>query len=454
MTDFRNVRVHFVGIGGISLSALAVLVLARGGVVSGSDTQPSRITDKLERLGVKVYYSHDASNVCGANLVVLSCAIHDDNPECVEAKRLGIKTIGRAELLAEISSEYLNVITIAGSHGKTTTTGMVASCLKQAGLEPTIHIGGEMESIDGNVFVGDKYYFVTEACEYKDSFLSFKNQAVSCVLNVQEDHMDYFKTKNNLQNSFIKYLKNTNKNGICVINTDDEFLDGVKVDRKIITYAVKNKNADYVAKNVRECKWGKYSFDVFKRGEKVIRVKLPCMGKHQIYNALACVAICDWFGIDLNVIAKGLAEFSGIKRRFEEVGSLNGAKVFHDYAHHPTEIQANIKATKRFTKGKVIVVFQPHTFTRTRDLWDEFANCFCAADEVCVFKIYPAREPAILGITAESLAEAVRGVSGCVWSSNDYCELYNQLKAKVAPNDTVLILGAGSIESFCELFKH
>ena len=330
---------------------------------------------------------------------------------------------------------------------------MVASCLLEAGLNPTIHIGGEMVSIGGNVRLGEKSFFVTEACEYKDSFLAFQNQMVSCVLNVQDDHMDYFKTRKNLQNSFQKYLKNTNKNGFLILNGDDEFLENVDFNAKIIRYGIKNKNVNVIAKNIRECRWSKFSFDLFINGERCARIKLPCVGRHQIYNALATVSICLSFGISIDVIVRGLEKFSGIKRRFEDVGEINGAKVFHDYAHHPTEIQANIKAAKKFTKGKLFVVFQPHTFSRTRDLWDDFLKCFEGADEVCIFKIYPARESPIDGISAETLAQEIRDCGVNSTSFENYYDLFQMLMQHVCKYDIVLILGAGDIENFCNYIK-
>jgi len=453
MINLSNKRVHFIGIGGISMSALAVLSNHKGAIVTGSDITKSRITDKLDKLGITVYYGHEAKNVLNSDIVVYSPAIHSDNVEYTQAQKLGLLLVRRDELLAEIASEYQNVITIAGSHGKTTTTAMVSMCFLDAGLEPTIHIGGELNSINGNVYVGQKYFFISEACEYVDSFLKFKNQKVSCVLNVQSDHMDYFKNIDNLHNSFLNYLKNTSEYGFCVLNNDDEFIKKINSNQNQITYAIKDKKANYRAANIRECKFSKYSFDILENNKKVNRIKLSVTGKHQIYNALACYTICKIFGISDDFIKKSLENFSGVKRRFEEVGYINGAKVIHDYAHHPTEIKANIMATKKFVKGKLFIVFQPHTFTRTRELWSDFKECFLGADHVVIYKIYPAREKEIMGIDAENLSFEINKTGVYSKAINDYNELYNYLKMYVNKNDIVLILGAGDIENFCKLIK-
>ncbi len=450
MKSFKNKRIHFVGIGGISLSALACFVKNQGAIVSGSDLKKTKVTDDLEARGIKIFVGHRSQNVCGVDVVFFSGAIGDDNPEIEQAMALGIPTFSRAWLLGKIAEGYKNVIAVSGSHGKTTTTGMIASCLLGAKKDPTIHIGGVMKSLNSNFKIGGENYFVTEACEYKDSFLSIKNQAISCVLNVQEDHMDYFKTKNNLQKSFQIFIKNTNKNGICVINADDEYLENFLENDKMLAFGIKNRHAFVRAKSIRECKWSRFSFDLFVGEKKTVRIKLPVVGRHQIYNALACVAVCLHLGLSVEEIKCGLENFSGIKRRFERVGDVNGATIFHDYAHHPTEIQANIKATKKFTKGKVFVVFQPHTFSRTRDLWKEFVTCFDGADEVCIFKIYPAREYPIDGIDEKSLSEAIGFCGVKSTSLSSFGELKEYLNARCREKDVVLILGAGDIEDFCE----
>ena len=450
--EFKNKNIFIIGIGGISLSALAMMLKNNGAKVKGSDIHKSRITTGLEQNGIEVLYGHKAQNVVGTDIVIYSAAIHDDNPEFKKAAELKIPMLTRAELLAEIALKYKNVIAVSGSHGKTTTTGMIASCFIDAGLNPTVHIGGELKKINGNVYIGGKDYFISEACEYVDSFLRFKKLSTAVALNVQADHMDYFKTIENLQNSFKIYLNITNKNQVSVINNDDEFLKGVSVRADKITYAI-NSSADFMAKNLRRNKFSRYSYDLYYKDIKLSRIKLSVTGKHEVYNSLACICVCLHFGLTLSEISMSLERFSGIKRRFEDVGDINGAKVFHDYAHHPTEIQANIKAAKEFTKGRVIAIFQPHTYTRTKSLWNDFINCFSDADLVYFYKIYPARENPIDGVTTENLAKELQKSGKSAINFNNFDDLYITLKNNALKDDTILILGAGNIDAFCEYIK-
>ena len=443
-----NKHIHFVGIGGISLSALAIMCLKKGCCVSGSDTTKTISTQNLENLGIKVYYSHDKTNIIGADLVVYSAAIHKDNPEIVAAKELGIQTIDRAELLGRISKEYKNVIAVAGTHGKTTTTGMIASIFLRANLNPTIHIGGYLPIIEGNVRLGGTEYFVTEACEYYDSFLSLCPN-VSVILNIQKDHLDYFKNMANLQKSFEKFTKNTKLSGVVITNFDDENCKKLSADCKIIYYGFSNGNlyADNIT-SVDE----KYSFDAIYFGKNLGRICLPIVGKHNIYNALASIAVSLFFDIDFCVIKQALETFLPSKRRYQEIVLPNGVTVVHDYAHHPTEIKACLVATKKRTKNKLIVVFEPHTFSRTQYLWEEFCECFGGADKVYLPPIYPARESPIENISSENLAKQIclHGID-CV-ATKDLKETYNFLQQDIKNGNCFLLLGAGTIVHLAEMF--
>lgn len=431
------------------MSAIACLLLKDNNIITGSDISKSEITEKLEKLGIKIAYEHKAENVIHSDIVISSAAIHDDNPEIIEAKKRNIKIFSRASILGDISKKYKNVITVSGSHGKTTTTGMIATCFLNAGLEPTIHIGGTLNSIKSNVYIGGNDYFITEACEYVDSFLEFKSH--SCVaLNIEPDHMDYFKTIDNLINSFKKYLSNCKTKGYTVINADDDRLLKINNKKRTYTYGIKNKNAMVVARNIRKCKFSKYSFDVYRNNKKLGRIKLSIPGKHEIYNALACVCVCLQYKIDFSTIALALNEFSGIKRRFEEVGKINGGVVIHDYAHHPTEIEANIVAVKSSIKGRVFVVFQPHTYSRTKALLNDFVRVLSLSDIAYLYKIYPAREAPIHGITSDIVSDKIRDLGTFSKSFNDFESLYKELKVNVKKDDIVLVLGAGDIEKFCE----
>ena len=431
------------------MSAIAEL-LKENNVITGSDITKSDITKKLEASGIKIFYSHRAENLPSVtDMIIRSASIHDDNPEMMEGKKRGIKVYNRAEVLGQIAKKYKNVITISGSHGKTTTTGLIATCFLNAGLEPTIHIGGILKQIKGNVKIGKNNYFITEACEYVDSFL-FIHGNTTVALNVEPDHLDYFKTFDNLKNSFQKYLNNTRPLGLNIINADDNSLQNLKSKRKLISYGINNKYAWITARNLRKGKMSKYSFDVYLKDKKLFRVKMPLVGKHEIYNALACICVCLKYKIDCRIIKNSIERYLGVKRRFEIVCSLNGAEVIHDYAHHPTEIKENINAVKYKLRGKVIVVFQPHTYTRTKALFVEFVNSLCLSNIVFMYKIYPAREPQIPGITSDIISDKIseRGIfSKCF---NNFYDLKNELKKVARKDDIVLILGAGDIEKFCD----
>lgn len=440
-------NIHIIGIGGISLSGLATILINNGYVVSGSDTVKTNITEKLEKLGIKVYYRHDASNISGADTVVYSFAISQDNPEIVEAKRLGITILSRAELMGKIASSYKKVISIAGSHGKTTTTGMISTIFIYANKKPTIHIGGELPIIGGNICLGGKDYFITEACEYHDSFL-FLNSDISVILNVQPDHLDYFKNMSNLQNSFEKFAKNTKLNGLVVINKEDVNCNKISCNAKTITYGINSGilHAENIYE-VNEC----YCYDLYLGKNFLFKVELSVEGEHNIYNSLAAIAVALNEKIKPETIKLALKEYLPSKRRFNKLKIDGKALVVHDYAHHPTEIAANIKSAMHLTKGKLVVVFEPHTFSRTQYLWKEFTECFSGADLVLLTPIYPAREPPIEGITSDNLAKCIKNVQAN--TAKNFEEAYNCLQRYLnCPDNTILILGAGTIVHLAEMF--
>ena len=444
-------RIHIVGIGGISLSALATMLAKKHYKVSGSDCQESEVTKRLECIGIKVYIGHNAKNITpDIDLVVFSAAVHEDNPEILQAKKLGIKIITRAELLGLISSDYNCVISVAGTHGKTTTTGILSDIFLNAGLNPSIHIGGEYDKIGGNVRAGGDKYFITEACEYVDSFLSLTNN-YAIILNIQKDHTDYFKNMMHLFSSFNQFANNTRENGYVVLNNDDDNCTKIKAKCKIISYGVLN-NADVVARNIVQLPNKKYKFDCYYLGEFYESFELGVYGRHNIYNALASICVSIKENIDKDVIKQSLLEFSGVDRRFQKVGELCGAHVIHDYAHHPSEIKASIETAKSIFDGDIYVVFQPHTYSRTQSLYAEFCNCFIGAKETVLYPIYPARELPLPGITSKKLSEDLVGTKGKYFESFD--EIYRYLQAKVNSRDVVLILGAGNIVEICKCFKN
>ncbi len=435
-------KIHFIGIGGISLSALATICLHNGYCVSGSDCNNSEIIEKLKAKDIKIYIGHNAQNVHGTDLVVFSSAIKEDNVELQEARRLKIPIISRAKLLGQISQDYGKIISISGSHGKTTTTGMVASIFLMANKNPTVHIGGVLPQIDGNIYVGDKQYFITEACEYCDSFLNLQS-FYSVVLNIQKDHIDYFKNMANLQKSFEKFAKRTNKDGFLIINNDDKNCKKLTTKSQKLTYGIENE-AIIMAKNIKQNPGAKYAFDLCVLNQKIATIKLSVSGYHNIYNALASICVALLEGIDMSVIKSALESYVLPQRRFQVV-SKKHATIIHDYAHHPTEIISAIKTARAMCNKKLIVAFQPHTYSRTQYLFKEFSSCFGQADKLFLCPIYPAREQPIEGVTSEILAKAIakNNVDVDTVSSLDECK--DRLQRYNKRGNYILLLGAGSI---------
>ena len=356
------------------MSALALLVKSEGKIVTGSDLSKSAITKKLKQKGVKVYKKHRATNIKNCDLVVYSGAVPSENPEIKMANQKNIPVIERSELLYLISKQYKNVIAVSGTHGKTTTTAMIAYIFMICGLNPTVHIGGEFGAIDGNIKLGRKEFFITEACEFRDSFLTLK-PTVSVINNIELEHLDYFKNFDNEVKSFNKFAYKTKKT--CFINSKIAPL--IKKEDNIRTYGYSNSNSLYV-RNIRLGSDNKYSFDCYKGKCYIGNFKLNVYGKHNIENALAAISVCLEYGIDYNVIYLGLKSFTNVHRRFELVGLYKKCMMIHDYAHHPTEIFNTIKTCKEVFKKKVICVFQPHTYSRTKTLIENFSKCFDGLD--------------------------------------------------------------------------
>lgn len=450
----KNASIHFIGIGGISMSGLAQIAIKNGYTVTGSDWNESNITKKLEELGADIVYGHDAVNTKGienASLVVYTAAAKDDNPEMILAKEKGVRTIDRAEFLGAIMKRYKHAVGVSGTHGKTTTTSMLAHALIGANLDPTISVGGELDLIGGNIKTGSHEYFVTEACEYTNSFLKFY-PTIALITNIEEDHLDFFSGIDEIIESFRQFAYLTKDIGYVVAMGDDlnikKALEGAD-DLNIITYGMDTKNNYYPA-NI-EYHAGFPSFDVMKKGEKICSVKLNVPGDHNILNSLATVAVCQLCGVDANVAAKGIETFKGTHRRFEKKGFLNGAVVIDDYAHHPTEIKATLSAAKKFPHNKVWCVFQPHTYSRTRTLWTEFTEAFDDADELIMTHIYAAREKYDGVTNPENLANDIckRGVNAQYIDKFD--DIAEFLKKHVSKGDIVFTMGAGDVVNIGDL---
>lgn len=446
--DIKNLKksahIHFIGIGGISMSGLAHIALADGFKVTGSDRTKSNITDKLEQEGAVIYEGHDAKNVHGADLVVHTAAVKADNPEMAEAMAHGITLIDRAEFLGAIMKNYKHAIGVAGTHGKTTTTSMLAHALMFADTDPTISVGGELDLIGGNIHCGTSDMFVTEACEYTNSFLKFY-PTIALITNIEEDHLDFFTGIEMIRESFRSYAELTRGIGHVVACGDD---NNVRLTLNnsglnIITYGMASSN-DYYAENI-VFNAGYPSFDVMKNNKFVCHVSLNVPGNHNIQNALATVAVCMILGIDPAVCAKGIETFRGTHRRFEKKGLLNGAIILDDYAHHPTEIKATLKAAKAFPHSRIRCIFQPHTYSRTRTLWNEFLTAFDDTDELILTHIYSARE-VYDGITdPDKLAEEIKARGIDTKYYEEFSDIVDYIKATAQEGEIIFTMGAGDV---------
>ncbi len=443
--DYKNV--HFIGIGGISMSALAEILNHRGAYVAGSDFQTTDMTKHLESVGIKVYKGHSAENISDkTDLVVYNAAIGEENPERQEAERRGIRQMGRAALIGELMKEYKYSVSVAGTHGKTTTSSMVSEVFMAAGVDPTVSIGGILPSIHSNYRLGSEEYIVLETCEYRDSFLKF-NPYCAVILNIDRDHTDYFKTMEQMYTSFNKFVNKLS--GFLVINSEIPKLETVLkgFGGKIITYG--GKDADWQAQNVSMEK-GLGRYDAYYKGEKYMSVSLSVPGLHNVSNSLSVIALCNEFGISKEAIAEGLKNFKGTGRRFERKGQFNGAEIADDYAHHPTEIKATLTAAREMGFDRIVAAFQPHTYTRTRDLFDEFVSALSLADKIYLLDIYAAREPDPGNIHSRDLAEKLikAGKDAVYCESFEKCE--ETLKTDLKEGDLFITIGAGPVNKIGE----
>lgn len=436
--------IHMIGIGGISMSGLAEILKDKGYIVKGSDMNDSSIIQKLKKSGINVTIGHDKNNVGDADAVIFTAAIKKDNPEYVESETRGIPLIERSVLLGEITRMFPNTIAIAGTHGKTTTTSMVSLAFMEAGLDPTITVGGELKEIDGNYRVGDNKYLITEACEYVESFLQFSPK-VAIILNVEADHLDYYKNLENVKNAFYKFENRLPEDGYAILNVDDpnsEMLIQNNEHNKIL-FGIKNE-AEYNAKNIIFEK-DLTTYDLYIKGRYISKIELKVPGIHNVYNSLACIAACNIYNIDVKTVASALYKFGGAKRRFERKGEFKGALIYDDYAHHPSEIKATLLAAKEKKAKRIWCVFQPHTYTRTKTLLNEFSEAFYNADNVIITDIYAAREKDTGEISSKDLVEKIKDTSKNAVYMKDFKDIENFLKDKLEPGDLFLTIGAGDV---------
>jgi len=444
---FRNkkVKVHFVGIGGIGMSGIAELLLNLGYRVSGSDLKESDITRRLASLGGSVVVGHSAENVAAdVDVVVTSSAVRKHNPEVVAAKDRGIPVIPRAEMLAELM-RLKEGVAIAGSHGKTTTTSLIATVLAHAKLDPTAVVGGKLNALGSNAKLGKGQLMVVEADESDGSFLRL-SPAIAVITNVDPEHLDYYGTVEALQQAFVDFADRVPFYGLAVLCVDHPVVQHLipRIGKRHTTYGL-SPQADWRADDIRHAPF-QSRFTVSHKGKQQGEVTLRMVGAHNVLNALACCAVAHELGIPFKVTAEALGEFAGVQRRFTVRGEVNGITVVDDYGHHPAEIRATLAGARAsFPQRRIVCAFQPHRYTRTRDLMGEFATAFNDADSLLLTEVYAASEDPIPGVTGARLHEAVKACGHRDASFAERAELARRLREKVRPGDLVITLGAGDI---------
>ena len=432
--------VHFVGIGGVRLSALAEMLVRGGSTVSGSDRASSVFTERLGAIGVSIRIGHDADHIGKADTVVFTPAVEPDNPELVAARDRGIRIVEGKKLLGEMTHGK-RLVAVSGTHGKTTTTAMISSICETAGLDPTAFVGGAVQGPESNLRVGDSDVWVVEADEYDRAFLEL-SPTVAVVTSLESDHLDLYDSESNLVETFDAFLSGLTEDGSAVISSDYPASRSLTVPAGRARVDVGFGEEAVLTAEEMVSEGLKTSFTVVEGGETVGDASLQVPGRHNVANALSAIGAARRMDIDWSHIARGLERFRGVRRRFEIVGSGNDITVVNDYAHHPTEIDVTIEAGRAITDGRIVAVFQPHLYSRTRDFLGEFQTALSRADVCWLTGIYPARETPIPGITGRSIAD---GIDGC-----HYEEELNALAGSVMntlePGDLVLVMGAGSIE--------
>jgi UDP-N-acetylmuramate--alanine ligase len=446
LKDFgKHKSFFFIGIGGAGMSAIAVVLKGMGFTISGSDIKESGYTENLIRKGIQVFTGHNSKNIIGFDAVIISAAIRSENIEYKAARNAGTSIYSRSDALAWILNQKKG-IAVAGTHGKTTTTSMISYIFKEAGLDPTIIIGGELNELGTNASFGEGDYIIAEACESDGSFLKY-NPFISIVTNIEEDHLDFYKDFEEIRKSFVNFLNNTKENGLIIINGDDidkDMLDGLKDDKKIITFGLADKN-DIFAYDIRTVCQG-IAFKI-RIADKIYDVKLRIPGIHNVKNCLASLSCAHVLNLDMNRCIEIIESFTGVKRRFEARGRFNDSLVVDDYAHHPTEIKATLEAAESLSSEKIITVFQPHRYSRLRAILDKFNNCFEKTDILIITEVYASGENPIPGVSGKLLIDYL--------SENNFSkklvylpkinDIVEYLKQKIRKDNLIILMGAGDI---------
>lgn len=449
------IHIHFIGIGGISMSGFAELLHTAGFTISGSDSKKSKITEHLEAKGITILYGQKASNITpDIDLVVYTAAIHQDNPEMQAVLQRNIPRMDRAEMVGQVMLNYKNAIAIAGTHGKTTTTSMISQIFLEGDLDPTISVGGILKAIDGNIRIGKSDNFITEACEYTNSFLKF-NPRYSIILNIEEDHLDFFKDITDIRHSFHLFAKRLPEDGVLFINGEIENYEEITRDLpcKVVSYGIQSSTETqytYSAANVSFNADGYGEYDLMHNGEFMDHITLGVVGMHNVSNSLPSIGLALERQIPLEVIKRGLTAFHGTERRFEYKGEVAGITIIDDYAHHPTEIKATLEAAKRYPHKSTWCVFQPHTYTRTKAFLKDFAKALTLADKIVLTDIYAAREVNTGEISSKNLQAELQQLGKEVYYFSSFEEIENFLLQNCNNGDLLITMGAGDVVSIGE----
>lgn len=457
MPNIENIKkyknIHMIGIGGISMSGIAIILRNWGFNITGSDTSDSEVVESLKQNNIKVTIGHNVEDIKKCDCVIYSAAVKQDDIEIIEAKKLNKEIIERADFLGEITKCYKDNICVSGTHGKTTTTSMLSLCFIESLKDPSIQVGAYLKQLDGNYRVGNSEIFIIEACEYVESFLKFHPKS-EIILNIDNDHLDYFKNFENIKKAFRKYVKILPNDGLLVVNADDKNCIELKkyTNAKFITYGIENEKANYVGKNIKFNDEGFAKFDVYKNEKYFETIKLSVPGKHNVLNALACIALSTEYNIDIESIKNGLKKFTGAHRRFEFVGKIDeNVSVYDDYAHHPTEIEATYNSLKNKKYNKSFAVFQPHTYSRTKNLLEATAKSLLGFDNILILDIYSAREKDIYNISSIDLVNKIKELndSNKLNKNVKYVENFDKcvdiIKSTAKKGDIVMTIGAGTV---------
>ncbi|WP_392485996.1 UDP-N-acetylmuramate--L-alanine ligase [Haloimpatiens sp. FM7315] len=447
----KHSKIHFIGIGGISMSGLAEILLENGYKVSGSDKSDSAILRDLEEKGATIYIGNSAENIKDADLVVYTAAVLNTNEELIEAKNRGIDLMTRAEFLGQLMKGHKYNVAISGTHGKTTTTSFVSEVMLNAKLDPTILVGGNLDSINGNVRTGKSEYFIAEACEYKASFLKFFPY-IGVILNIEADHLDFYKDIEEIQDTFLKFARLIPNEGSLIANFDDDRVKDLSknVNCKVLSFGI--ENGDIRAKNISYNSTGCGVFDVYNKEEKLFSLELKVPGRHNILNSLAAISATLTLDVPYSNIKDGIESFTGTHRRFEKKGIKNGITVIDDYAHHPTEVKSVLSAAKNYPHKKVYCVFQPHTYTRTSTLFKDFSNSFSDCSELILMDIYAAREKDPGTISSKMLCDEIKKKGVNAVNIHDFEDAVKYLKDRCEKGDIILTVGAGDVYKIGEMF--